>query len=60
MISFAIVSFSSDLDSVINNVIATKALSEIICLPLMIKYWFLFKNSRKIEAPIRLHPSANG
>ena len=60
IISVIIVSFSSGLLSATINVIATKALSLIICLPLLYSELFLFKNSKNKEAPIRLHPSANG
>jgi hypothetical protein len=58
--SLTIVSFSSGLDSAIIKVMATSALSEIICFPSIMRCLFLFKNSRKIEAPIRLHPSTKG
>ena len=60
MTSLTIVSFSSGLDSAIIKVIATSVLSEIICFPSIIRCLFLFKNSSKIEAPMRLQPSTNG
>ena len=44
-----IVSFSSDLDSAIIKVIATKALSEIICFPLMIKWLFYLEIQEKLK-----------
>lgn len=58
MTKLIIVSFSSGLDSAIIKVIATRALLEIIGVPSMIRWLFLFKNSRKMVAPIRLQPSA--
>lgn len=58
--SLTIVSFSSGLDSAIINVIATRALLEIICLSSMIRCLFLLRNSKNKEAPILLQPSAKG
>lgn len=45
MTKLIIVSFSSGLDSAIIKVIATRALLEIIGVPSMIRWLFLFKNS---------------
>ncbi len=60
MIKVTITSFSSGRDSATINVIATRALLDITCFPSLYKALFLLRNSRKIEAPILLHPSANG
>ena len=60
MTSLTIVSFSSGLDSAIIKVIATSVLSEIICFPSIIRCLFLLRNSKNMEAPIRLQPSTNG
>ena len=60
MIKVTIISFSSGRDSATINVIATKALLDMTCFPSLYKALFLFRNSRKIEAPILFHPSAKG
>ena len=60
MIKVTIISFSSGRDSATISVIATKALLDMTCFPSLYKALFLFRNSRKIEAPILLHPSAKG
>jgi hypothetical protein len=60
MIKVIMISFSSGLDSATIRVIATRAVFDMICLPSLNNAWFLFRNSRKSEAPILLHPSAKG
>ena len=60
MINVTMISFSSGLDSATIRVMATKALLDMICLPCLKRELFLFRNSRKIVAPILLQPSAKG
>ena len=60
IINVTMISFSSGLDSATIRVMATKALFDMICLPCLNRELFLFRNSRKIVAPILLQPSAKG